>query len=228
MSNPHVFAPAIIAMVFGAAMILPGAFVHADTVDDLVTFSAGTTARADEVNGNFSEVANAVNGNDGLIAGLRAEVDELRESVETPGARFGRTLFVPADDADPAANCEMLRATLAQATGVAADPVRLELGRGTYDCGSAPLTMKNFVTIEGAGRDASTIIGNPSDPEEGVVNGTDDAILRSLTVQHRADGSGAAIAISTGGARMSVIDVAIKVESDSASVFGVLASGGSL
>lgn len=47
-----------------------------------LTFTAGTTARADEVNGNFSAVADAVNGNDATITELVTEVEELRAALE--------------------------------------------------------------------------------------------------------------------------------------------------
>lgn len=56
---------------------------YADTVDDLVTFSAGTPARADEVNGNFSEVAGAVNGNDALITDLMTELSDVHAVLES-------------------------------------------------------------------------------------------------------------------------------------------------
>jgi hypothetical protein len=69
-------------VIVAACVILPGVSAYADTVEDLVTFSAGTTARADEVNGNFNEVADAVNGNDIWIAALEAEIAELRTTLE--------------------------------------------------------------------------------------------------------------------------------------------------
>jgi len=59
----------------------PAATVRADTVDNLATFSAGTTARADEVNGNFSEVADSVNDNDARIATLEEEIAGLRAQL---------------------------------------------------------------------------------------------------------------------------------------------------
>ena len=214
----HIYSclKSIAAVLAAIAWILYGEFAGADTVEDLVTFSAGTTARAAEVNDNFSKVADAVNGNDALIG-------ELHDM------RFGRTIFVPADGVDATANCELLREALAEVDGVAAEPVRIKLDRGTYDCGSLAVAMKGFVTIEGAGRNFSMITGNVADFAQGIVNGADDAALRHLTVENRAESSGTAIVIHTGGRRMTLSDVAIKIDSATAnSVFGILASGGSL
>jgi hypothetical protein len=60
-------------------VILSAAAVHADPVTDLVEFTAGTTARADEVNANFSEMADSINDNDARVAALEEEIAELRE-----------------------------------------------------------------------------------------------------------------------------------------------------
>jgi hypothetical protein len=53
----------------------------AGPVEDLVTFTAGTPAKADEVNANFGAVAEAVNDNDARIAALEAEIAELRQQL---------------------------------------------------------------------------------------------------------------------------------------------------
>jgi hypothetical protein len=61
---------------------------YADPVEDLVEFTAGTTAQADEVNGNFSEVANAVNDNDARITDNDARItdhDARITELEEPG-----------------------------------------------------------------------------------------------------------------------------------------------
>src|SRR6266852_4371997 len=47
---------------------------HAGPVGPLTTFTAGTPARASEVNGNFSAVSTAVNANDGRITTLETTV----------------------------------------------------------------------------------------------------------------------------------------------------------
>ena len=87
----------------------------------------------------------------------------------------------------------------------------VKLERGTYDCGSVSLALVPFVTIEGAGRNATAIIGNVDSSTEGVIKGADDSALRRLTVEHRADTT-LAVAISTEGSDMSLSDVAVKVD----------------
>lgn len=65
-----------------AVVILMGVPAEADPVEGMVTFSAGTTARAAEVNGNFSEVADSVNDNDARIAALEEELQTLRAQLD--------------------------------------------------------------------------------------------------------------------------------------------------
>lgn len=218
-------AAATAAVVFGM-IVAAGTSARADTVDELVAFSAGTTAKADEVNANFSEVANAVNGNDALIAELVTELAELRASLEAAGSLSGRVVSV-ANTGNAAADCDMLREALAGTDGVAANPVRIKLERGTYDCGSTPVMMKSFVTIEGAGRNLSTIIGSVEGFEQGLINGASDTELRNLSVENRLEGFGVAIAIRNSGQRMSVTDVAVRVDS-ALDAIGIFAPGGSL
>lgn len=69
-----VFLTALIAAVASGAAV-------AGPVEDLTTFTAGTPARADEVNGNFNAVAGAVNDNDARVTALEAEIAELREQL---------------------------------------------------------------------------------------------------------------------------------------------------
>lgn len=68
----------LVAAVIAAGPAGPAA---AGPVEDLTAFAAGTPARADEVNGNFNAVADAVNDNDARVAALEAEIAELREQL---------------------------------------------------------------------------------------------------------------------------------------------------
>jgi hypothetical protein len=148
-----------------------------------------------------------------------------------PGVVFGRTVFAGSSGSQ-AAKCDALRDALDGIEDASAkNPVLVKLERGVYDCGSDPVALKPFVTIEGAGRNFSRIVGEVDEGfDEGVVTGADDAALRHLTVENRAAGSGGvAIAVNTGGSRMSLTDVAVKL--DSATVnqgYGIVAEGGSL
>ena len=59
-----------------------------------------------------------------------------------------------------AANCDELRDALAEIDDARVrNPVLVKLERGAYDCGLEPIALKRFVTIEGAGRNFSRIIG---------------------------------------------------------------------
>jgi len=53
-----------------AALLAAASLSHAGPVGPLTTFTAGTPAKASEVNGNFSAVSTAVNANDGRISTL--------------------------------------------------------------------------------------------------------------------------------------------------------------
>lgn len=146
-----------------------------------------------------------------------------------PDAQFGRTVFVRSNGANNAANCNKLRRALARITDASVEnPVLVKLERGTYNCRTTPLPMKPFVTIEGAGRSLSRIVGNTASGQ-GVITGANEAALRRLSVEHAANGSGRAIAIDTRGRRVSMTDVAITVDSATASdMFGIFAPGGVL
>ncbi|HLT91819.1 MAG TPA: hypothetical protein VKZ85_12840 [Woeseiaceae bacterium] len=70
-------------IVLASASLALGAVgtAGAGPVEDLLTFTAGTPAKADEVNANFAAVAEAVNDNDARIAALEAEIAELRQQL---------------------------------------------------------------------------------------------------------------------------------------------------
>lgn len=62
-------------------LLVAGPTAVADPVEGLTSFSAGTLARADEVNGNFTEVAESVNDNDARIAELEARIESLETQL---------------------------------------------------------------------------------------------------------------------------------------------------
>jgi hypothetical protein len=132
---------------------------------------------------------------DGCVNSRNIRDGGVRAQDLAPGVLFGRTVLVRSDGASNAANCNRLRNALAQIDDARVkSPVLVKLERGTYSCGSTPLAMKPFVTIEGAGRSFTRIVGNTAGSEQGVITGANEAALRHLTVQHAANGSGTAIA----------------------------------
>jgi hypothetical protein len=153
----------------------------------------------------------------------------IRTQDLAPSVLFGRTILVPYAGS-AVANCDGLLNALAQVDDASVEnPVLIKLARGNYLCGTTPIAMKPFVTIEGAGRSFSRIIGNAAGFDQGVVTGANEAALRHLTVEHSASGSGTAIAVNTLGRRMSLTDVAIKLDSETVNQgYGVYAAGGIL
>ncbi|MPZ56024.1 MAG: hypothetical protein GEU91_05875 [Rhizobiales bacterium] len=167
---------------------------------------------------------------DGCVNSRDIQNGSIRAADLVPGLAFGRTVLVQSNGANNTANCNRLRNALAQIDDASVkNPVLVKLERGTYNCGSTPLAMKPFVTIEGAGRSFTRIFGNTAAFDQGVITGANESALRHLTVEHAASGSGTAIAINSLGRRVSLTDVAIKIDSATAnSVFGILAPGGVL
>lgn len=167
---------------------------------------------------------------EGCINSKQVRDGSIRARDLKPNVLFGRTILVRSNGATNAANCKKLRKALAGIDDASVDnPVLVKLERGTYGCGSTPLAMKRFVTIEGAGRGFTRILGNTSGFDKSVIVGANEAALRHLTVQHAANGSGGAIAIDTRGRRVSLTDVAVKIDSATAgNMFGIFAPGGIL
>ncbi len=64
------------------------------------------------------------------------------------------------------------------------NPFLLKLEPGIYDIGTTPLTMKEFVHIEGSGEGASIIVGNINTTDSGVIIGADDTELRFVSIQN--------------------------------------------
>jgi cysteine-rich repeat protein len=67
-----------------AVIVMPRS-VWSDTVGELKTFNAGETAKAAEVNQNFSEIADTVNENDRLAGELDARVAAVEATDPVPG-----------------------------------------------------------------------------------------------------------------------------------------------
>jgi hypothetical protein len=177
----------------------------------------------------IAQTATRLNCN-GCITTTQIRDGAIRAPDLASNALFGRTVHVRSNGPRPGANCRTLRKALAQIDDASvSNPVLVKLERGDYNCGSTPLAMKPFVTIEGAGRSFSRIIGNVAGLDLGVVTGANETALRHLTVEHVANGSGIAVTINTGGRRMNLTHVAIKLSSASVNQgYGIVADGGVL
>ncbi|MEM8962361.1 MAG: hypothetical protein AAGD38_12840 [Acidobacteriota bacterium] len=101
---------------------------------------------------------------------------------------------------------------------------------GVYDLGTTPLQMKEWVDIEGSGRDQTWIWGTglttsdwinsgPSGPR-GTINGAANAELRDLTVRSRDADYTLAIA-TVNGADLSVHNVTVKANTGTSGCWGI-------
>lgn len=90
-------------------------------------------------------------------------------------------------DASGGGNFTSPRAALASiTTATATDRYLVKIMPGVYDIEATPLQMKEYVDIEGSGELVTTIIGavDGTGFAEGVVQGANNAQLRSLTVEN--------------------------------------------
>jgi hypothetical protein len=166
---------------------------------------------------------------DGCVNSKDIQDEGVKAQDLAPGLITGTTVFVNAGS-NATKNCNKLRSALSEiADATAANPVLVRIERGNYNCGSTPVALKQFVTIEGAGQSFSKIIGNTSGFDTGVVTGANDATVRKLTLEHKGSGTGTAIVVNTLGSRMSIADIDIKLESATANEgYGIVAGGGGL
>ena len=97
------------------------------------------------------------------------------------------------------------------------------------DIGTSSLRMVPFVTLEGAGRHVTFIVGDLETQNNAVINGRENAALRKLAVENKASTSGAAVVVATGSGTFSIEDVAIRIVALTAvQAYGIFASGGEL
>lgn len=69
----------------------------------------------------------------------------------------------------------------------ASNPYLVKIMPGVYDINTNSLSMKEYVDVEGAGRDVTIITGNYAN-EFGVVNGINNSEIRDLTVRNTGGG----------------------------------------
>ncbi len=126
------------------------------------------------------------------LAGLSCGADQV--------AKWSGSAWVCADDLSsayirtvvvspvgtPAQNGTALLAAMAAIPTPAsqADAWLLKLEPGKYDVGATPLTMKQWVDVEGSGEGVTTVTGAACGPFTGVVIGAEDTELRMLSVEN--------------------------------------------
>lgn len=125
---------------------------------------------------------------------------------------FTRTVIVNAGN-NALNNGTNLLASLASIPGTAGpnQPWLLKVEPGIYDLGGNQLVMRNFVDIEGSGRDVTTITSNvallPQNAPTLRVPAGVEATLRELTVANTAAGRGIGIQIASSQAFIDRVDV---------------------
>jgi hypothetical protein len=125
------------------------------------------------------------------MASLDLLVDPIGRRHAIDGADYRRVAVVEpiGDGADWRANGAALRRALASIVASAADPCLLTLAPGVYDLGAAPLEMKAYVDIEGAGEQATRLTSDVYSSNSGTIVGADHATLRRLTVSNTGGGA---------------------------------------
>jgi len=83
-----------------------------------------------------------------------------------------------------ASNGAALRSALAGITASETSRYLIKLAPGVYDLGAAPLQMREFVDIEGAGERATVLTSRVNSSSSGTVVGASHAELRYLTVMN--------------------------------------------
>jgi hypothetical protein len=134
-------------------------------------------------------------------------------------------------DRSPAENGAALRTALASISDASVDkPYAIQLAPGVYDLGGTTLAMKPDVSIVGAGRDATRIIGDQGQAEEhqALVLGANRTVLRDVTVANHSDAPTVFhnVMAVQGGARMRIEDAVLEVYTATRG-YVLVATGGS-
>jgi len=114
------------------------------------------------------------------------------------------------DGADWRANGAALRSALAPIVASADEPCLLRLAPGVYDLGEAPLHMKAYLDIEGAGEQLTRLTSEVCARNSGTIVGANHTALRHLTVANTG-GSEFAVAIFNDGVAPQLNGVMVEV-----------------
>jgi len=219
-------------MINKKVMIVVGVFLGsslaiAGTVIGLNTFTAGAPAVANNVNANFSVIKVAVDDNNTRITTNTGAVGSNTTSVTAnttavsglqSAATLVRTVMVEpviaAGVADPVASGSALINAVAGIVGASpTNPYLVKLGTGVFDLGAQMLILPDGVSLEGAGRTATTITslipaGNTV-PRSASVRVSGSSSISNLTVKNSVVGvNNAAIAVTgaTAAANLYYVD----------------------
>lgn len=129
-------------------------------------------------------------------------------------AAADQVVTVPVVPGDPVASGDALLETMASINDASFSKrylVRLEAG--VYDVGTTPLQMKEWVSLEGAGVEATLLRGvgeeGTGTPTRGVVNGADKSEIRRLKIAARKGESNVGIFNDAAGFVMTQLEISV-------------------
>jgi hypothetical protein len=212
-SRKLTYAAAVLAAVsvggIPAVAATTGASKHGGTAKSKTQAKAktktGPRGQAGKNGKNGKDGKNGKNGKDGKdgkdgstgAAGAAgpAGANGAAGTVGPAGASFARTVIVSPTGGSALANGTLLVHAVDSISGEgASNPWLVWVEPGSYDLGSAELTLPSYVDLQGSGQDTTKIAGEGA----GVVNAATNTEIRELSVSD-VDASGSATAIETGG-----------------------------
>jgi hypothetical protein len=153
------------------------------------------------------------------------------QGIQGPPGPAGGTNFVRTIVVGPVgtstANGTALRNALANiASPSSSNPWLLKVEPGIYDLGATPLSMREYVDIEGSGQFITTILAEGY----GAVSGANNAELRQLTITNNGNGGGAFVTTAVQALNSSprLTDVTLNVSGSGDTVYGIEFSQSSL
>lgn len=166
----------------------------ADGVDNDTTYTAGTGLQLDAQTGELSLSTVPWSLLTGVPSDLADGDDDTTytagDGLQLSDGRFssaaGSTVVLVAGDGDAAANGSRLRAAVESASGATeAAPVLIVAAPGTYQLGSDPLVLPDFVSLTGAGREITRLEATVEAYASGAVEMGYLSTVSRLTVDQR-------------------------------------------
>lgn len=154
------------------------------SIDGTLRTTAGTGTPPLEV----SSTTHVPNLNADLLDGMSSVDFALADHLHPEYTEYVRTVIVSpyldgGGNQDPIQSGQVLLAALASiTTATEVNPYLVKLEPGIYDLDYLSLTMKEWVDIEGSGRNMTTIRSRVTTAGDAVVFGSDSAEMRALTL----------------------------------------------
>ena len=141
--------------------------------------------------------------------------------VISAGKKAKKTVLVSPKSTSTESGTALLNAINRITDASATNPYLLIIEPGIYNIGTSSFQMKSHVDVEGSGETVTTIRGNIDSNTAGVVNGADNAALRSLTVENTGGGV-TCVAIYNSSVSPRITFVTVKAGASSKCSYGIL------